>query len=106
MRQSALVLLGLPDDAVWADGLEFVPFGEKNAEIEVVSHVDPDDDEEAEVGADEGVVDVVEGFGCLQHISGLSHVKLIEGSTYSKEEIRDIVGNVDWKSHVGEVETI
>lgn len=69
MRQSALVLLGLPDDAVGADGLEFVPFGEKDAEVEVVAHVDPDDDEEAEVGADEGMVDVVQGLRSLPDFS-------------------------------------
>ena len=26
--------------------------------------------------------------------------------TYSKEEIRNVVGNIDWKTHVGEVETV
>lgn len=28
------------------------------------------------------------------------------GRTYSEEEIRDIVGNINWKSHVREVETV
>lgn len=69
MRQFALVLLGLPDDAIGADGLEFVPFGEKDAEVEVVAHVDPDDDKESEVGADEGVVDVVQRLRSLSDIS-------------------------------------
>lgn len=65
MTEVPLILLGLPDNAVWSDGLELIPFGEQDAEVEVVAHVDPDDDEEAEVGTDEGVVDVVECFGSL-----------------------------------------
>lgn len=59
VREVALVLFCFPVELVGADGLELEEEGEEDAEVEVVAHVDPNDSEEAEVGADEGVVNVV-----------------------------------------------
>jgi hypothetical protein len=65
VRERRFVLLGCPVKDVGANGLEFVELGPEDAEVEVVAQVDPGADEETEVGADEGVVEVIEGFGCL-----------------------------------------
>lgn len=63
--QRALVLARLPVDLVGADRLELGEEGEEDAQVEVVAQVDPDDHEGEVVGAGEGVVEVVEGFGGL-----------------------------------------
>ena len=42
VRDPALVLLCLPVKLVGPDGLEFVEFGVDDAEVEVVTQVDPD----------------------------------------------------------------
>ena len=105
VRKRTLVLLSLPNNAVWADGLEFVPLSKKDAEVDVVTEVDPDDDEDAEVWADEWVVDVVECLRSLYSVSAALSPSF-HSMTYSKEEIRDIVGDIHRKSHVREVEAV
>ena len=45
--------------------MEFGDGGPEDAKVEVVAEVDPDGNEEAEVGADDDGVEVVECFGCL-----------------------------------------
>jgi hypothetical protein len=65
VRDPALVLFGFPVEFVGADGFEFVEFGPEDFEVEVMAEVDPCGDEEGKVGTDEGVVEVVEGFGGL-----------------------------------------
>lgn len=53
-----------------------------------MAHVDPNEDEETEVGPDKPMVEVIQ---CLRG---------------GKEEIRNIVGNKDSKTNPGEVETV
>ena len=59
-------MLGIPVELEGADGAEGGEDGVEDCEIDVVSEVDPDADEEGEVGKDEGGVEVVEGFGSLE----------------------------------------
>lgn len=65
VRDPAFVLLCRPVELVRPDGLEFVEFGIDDAQIEVVTLVDPDEDEEGEVGSDKGMVKIIKGFGGL-----------------------------------------
>jgi hypothetical protein len=62
VRDPAFVLFGFPVEFVGADSFEFIEFGPEYFEVEVMAEVDPCEDEEGEVRADEGVVEVVEGF--------------------------------------------
>lgn len=62
VRERALVLLGGPIQFIGADGFEFVELGVEDAQVQVVAQVDPGDNEEAEVGPDKGMIEVVEGF--------------------------------------------
>lgn len=59
MREGRLILLGLPDQLVRTNGFELVELGDQDLDVEVVAQVDPGEDEDAEVGADKRVVDVV-----------------------------------------------
>ena len=65
VRDPAFILLRLPVELIRPNGLEFVEFGIDDAQIEIVTLVDPDEDEEGEVRSDKGVVEIVEGFGGL-----------------------------------------
>lgn len=62
VRDPAFVLLCRPVELVRPDGLEFVEFRIDDAQIEVVTLVDPDEDEEGEVGSDDGMVKIIKGF--------------------------------------------
>ena len=70
--------------------------------------IDPDTDEKAEVGPDDNRVEIVEGFrGLDDGISG--KLKSLRGrgtGTYCKEEITDVVRDIDGNAHVCEVESI
>lgn len=66
VRDPALVLLRGPVELVGAHGLELVELRPDDAQVEVVPHVDPHEDEEGEVRPDQGVVEVVEGLGGLR----------------------------------------
>lgn len=72
LADPALVLLRVPVEDVGADGGEFGEGGVQDAEVEVVAQVDPDADEEGEVGDDDGGVDVVEAFGRLRFRTPIS----------------------------------
>ena len=65
LRDPALVLLRCPVQLVRAHGDELVEHGVQDAEVEVVPHVAPHEDEEGEVRPHQGVVHVVEGLGAL-----------------------------------------
>ena len=65
LRDPAFILLGLPIELEGADGAESGEDGVEDYEVHVVAEVDPDADEEGEVGEDDGGVYVIEGFGCL-----------------------------------------
>lgn len=70
MADPAFILLGFPVQVERADGGEFAVLGGKadglqNANVDVVAGVDPDGDEEGEVGGDKWGVEVGEGFGGL-----------------------------------------
>lgn len=65
LADPALVLLGLPVELEGTDGAELGEGGEEDAQVLVVAAVGPDGAEEDEVGADEGVGEVVEAFGGL-----------------------------------------
>lgn len=56
MGELTLVLFRHPVQFVGSDRLEFVEFRPEDFEVEVVPEVDPSDDEDGEVGSDEGVV--------------------------------------------------
>ncbi len=59
MREFAFVVSGFPVEEEGANGAKFGEDGVQDAEVEVVAGVDPDEDEEGEVGAYERVVEVV-----------------------------------------------
>ena len=61
--------MGLPIELEGADGAEGGQHGVEDCEIDVVSEVDPGEDEEGVEGDDEGRGEVVEGFGCLISIN-------------------------------------
>lgn len=63
--QGALVLLGLPVDTVGPDCFELGEEAEEDAQVEVVTQVDPHAHEGEVVGTRQPVVEVVEGFGGL-----------------------------------------
>lgn len=74
-----------------------------------MAEVEPDADEEAKVWAGDGGVEVVEDFGCLQkkcQLAKISPLGTCERESYSKEEIRNIHGDVDSDSHVCEMEAV
>lgn len=86
LRDPAFVLLRLPVKLEGADGAEGGEDGVEDYEIHVVAEVDPDADEEGEVGQDEGGVYIVEGFGRLAsdqipecHGTGRKRVDLQQG---------------------------
>lgn len=60
-----LVLLGLPIELERAYGAEIGEGRVEEDQVDVVAQVDPDEDEEAEVGSDDGGVEVIECFGGL-----------------------------------------
>ena len=66
MADPAFILLGIPVEVEGADGAEGGESGVEDDEVDVVAEVDPDANEEGEEGEDEGGVEVVEGFGCLE----------------------------------------
>ena len=72
-----------------------------------MAQIGPCDDKYTKVGNDYWRVKIVENLGCLR-ISVRSGVYMysVEKSTYRKEEIRDIMGDVDCYAQVGEVESI
>ena len=65
MRDPAFVLLRFPIELVRTDACEFGKGREEDTEVYVVAEVNPDADEEAEIGDYDGRVQVVEGFGGL-----------------------------------------
>ena len=65
-RKVAFVLLSLPVKTVGSDGLELVELGPENTEVQIVSKINPGTNEEPEIGAYEGMVEVVEGFRSLK----------------------------------------
>ena len=65
LREAAFVLFLFPIQREGADGAELGQVGVEDAQVEVVPGVDPDADEDGEVRADDPVIEVVEGFGCL-----------------------------------------
>lgn len=69
MGDPALVLLGLPIELEGSDGAEFGEGRVEDGQIDVVAQVDPHEDEEAKVGADDGGVEVVECFRSLENDS-------------------------------------
>ena len=65
LADPALVLLGDPVEVEGADGAEFGEGGVEDDEVEVVAAVDPDADEEGEVGDGDAGVEVAADFGGL-----------------------------------------
>jgi len=65
LGEAAFVLFLFPVQREGADGAEFGQVGIEDAEVEIVSGVYPDEDEEGEIRADDPVVEVVEGLGRL-----------------------------------------
>lgn len=65
LRDPALVLLGLPVELERAHGAELGQGRVEDGQVDVVAQVDPDEDEDTKVGADDGRVKVVEGLGGL-----------------------------------------
>ena len=62
LREEALELTGLPVELKGADGAEFRESCVEDGQIDIMAEVDPDEDEEAEIGADDGGIKVVESF--------------------------------------------
>ena len=65
VRDVALVLLRLPVELVRADGLELVELGVEDAQIDVVTQVYPNEDEECEEWPYNGVIEIVKDLGNL-----------------------------------------
>ncbi len=66
VRERTFVLFGFPVEFVGPDGFEFIELRPEYSQVEVMAKVDPCEDKEGEIGADEGVVEVIEGFRCLE----------------------------------------
>ena len=66
MANPALVLLRLPVQIEGANRAELRDSGPEDEEVNVVPEIDPDEDEEAKVGANNGGVKIVECFGRLR----------------------------------------
>jgi hypothetical protein len=62
MRQLAFILFRRPIEFVGPNRLELVELGIKNSEVQVMPEINPSADEEGEIGANEGMIEVVEGF--------------------------------------------
>ena len=62
MADPTLVLLSLPIEFEGPDGTEFGRCCVKNREVDVVAQVDPDEDEEEEVRANDDGIQVIQGF--------------------------------------------
>lgn len=73
-------MFGGPVEHVGADRLELGEDGPDDLEVQVVTHVDPDDHEEEEVGSNNGAIKVVEKFGSL------------EGKTWSAHDLHMVKG--------------
>lgn len=56
MGERAFVLLGLPVEVEGANGAELGEGCIENGKVDVVAEVNPDQDKEAEIGADDGGV--------------------------------------------------
>ena len=66
LTNPAFVLLRFPVQLEWSDGAELGQDGPQNAQIEPVTHIDPDTNEETKVGLRQRVVQVVENLGRLR----------------------------------------
>ena len=105
LTNPALVLLGFPVQFEGSNGPELSQNGPQDFQVDEVSKVDPDCDESAEVGSGDDGVEVVECLGGLQEYR--QHwSKICEGGPYRKEEVRNVVGNIDRNTDIGEVESI
>ena len=71
-----------------------------------MAQVDPDQDEEAEVRADYGGVEVVEGFRGLGKGRSVQWVLAVCNRSYGYEEVAYVVSDVDRYSHFREVKAI
>lgn len=80
----ALVLLRLPVELVRPNRLELVESGPEDAEVEIVAQVEPDEDEECEIRSHQGVIQVVEDFGCLVFLSRVW--TLVEGEPTARKK--------------------
>ncbi len=105
LREKALELPGLPVELERANGAELGEGRVEDGEVDVVAEVDPDEDEEAKVGADDRGVEVVEGFRGLDTALVWS-MSMISYMTYGEEEIANVVGDVDCNAHLCEVKAI
>lgn len=68
-------MFGCPIQLIWADSLKLVELRIEDTEVQVVAKINPGKDEEAEVWPNEWMVQVVEGFGCLEIFSEDSFVR-------------------------------
>ena len=68
-----------PVQLIGANSLEFIEFRPKNAEAQVVSHVNPDKNKEAEIRADYRMIKVVQGLGCLMGNRSVNWRDVIRG---------------------------
>lgn len=58
-------MLGFPVQFVGAYSLELGEFRDKDLDVQVMTAVDPDADEEAKIWTDDWVIEIVESFGSL-----------------------------------------
>ena len=58
-------MLSSPVQLIRAYSLKFIEFRPKNEEVQVMSHVNPDKNKEAEIRTNYRVIKVVQGLGCL-----------------------------------------
>ena len=65
LADPAFVLLSLPVQLKGANIFEVVQSGDKKSNVEIVTHVGPDEHEEGEIRDNQGGVEVIQGFGCL-----------------------------------------
>lgn len=108
LTDPAFVLLGIPAELERANGSEGGECCFQDDKIDVVSQVDPDPNEHGEIREDEGGVEVVEGFGRLKGRMLNLPRKRREGEelTYRKEEIANVMCNINRHTHVREVKPI
>lgn len=122
MREGALVLLCFPVEVEGTNGGEGRGDAVQDDEVNVVAEIDPDGDEQAEVGGYQGGVYVGEGFGglfCFGFPISIVHAqdwgrrnctsqgkKWGLGRAYREEKITDIMRDVNRQPHVGEMKPI
>lgn len=86
------------------DSPEFGQNGPEDFQVDDVSKIDPGDNERAEVRHREDGIEVIQRLGSLQALSVWVNNERV--ASYRKEEVRDIVGDINRNADVGEMEAI